>query len=194
MKAEFPNTRLQLWPGQFVNVRLLVDTLDQVVVIPTPAVQRGPSGAFAYVLKADDSVTVRPIAVAHQFETQAVIARGISAGDKVVTTGFSRLKEGASVSVAAPDAQPGSPEGPAEPAPAEKARPRTAAIRAACGADIQKHCPGAERGKDMRACLRANAAQLSEACKAATKGFAAPRTESDADGRKGPMRKADAKE
>ena len=193
MKAEFPNANLQLWPGQFVNVRLLVDTLDQVVVIPTPAVQRGPSGAFAYVLKADDRVTVRPITVAHQFETQAVIARGISAGDKVVTTGFSRLKEGASVSVAAPEEQPGAPEGPAA-APAEKARPRTAAIRAACGDDIQKHCPGAERGKDIRACLQANAAQLSEACKAASKGIAAPRTESDADGRKGPMRKADAKE
>ncbi|MFZ1106469.1 MAG: efflux RND transporter periplasmic adaptor subunit [Hyphomicrobiaceae bacterium] len=193
MKAEFPNADLQLWPGQFVNVRLLVDTLDQVVVIPTPAVQRGPSGAFAYVLKADDRVTVRPITVAHQLETQAVIARGISAGDKVVTTGFSRLKEGASVSVAAPEEHPGAPEGPAA-APAEKARPRTAAIRAACGDDIQKHCPGAERGKDIRACLQANAAQLSETCKAASKGIAAPRTESDADGRKGPMRKADAKE
>jgi multidrug efflux system membrane fusion protein len=189
MKAEFPNANLQLWPGQFVNVRLLVDTLDQVVVIPTPAVQRGPSGAFAYVLEADDRVTVRPIAVAHQFETQAVIARGISAGDKVVTTGFSRLKEGASVSVAPPEEQPGAPEG-----PAENARPRTAAIRAACGDDIQKHCPGAERGKDVRACLRANAAQLSEACRAAAKGIAAPRTESDAEGRKRPMRKADAKE
>ena len=193
MKAEFPNANLQLWPGQFVNVRLLVDTLDQVVVIPTPAVQRGPSGTFAYVLKADDRVTVRPITVAHQFETQAVIARGISAGDKVVTTGFSRLKEGASVSVAAPEEQPGAPEGPAA-APAEKARPRTAAIRAACGDDIQKHCPGAERGKDIRACLEANAAQLSEACKAASKGIAAPRTESDTGGRKGTMRKADAKE
>jgi multidrug efflux system membrane fusion protein len=193
MKAEFPNADLQLWPGQFVNVRLLVDTLDQVVVIPTPAVQRGPSGAFAYVLKADDRVTIRPITVAHQFETQAVIARGISAGDKVVTTGFSRLKEGASVSVAMPDEQPGAPEGPRA-APAEKVRPRTAAIRAACGDDIQKHCPGAERGKDIRACLEANAAQLSEACKAASKGIAAPRTESDTDGRKGPMRKADAKE
>jgi multidrug efflux system membrane fusion protein len=192
MKAEFPNANLQLWPGQFANVRLLVDTLDQVVVIPTPAVQRGPSGAFAYVLKADDRVAIQPIAVAHQFETQAVIARGISAGDKVVTTGFARLKDGASVSVAAPEGQPGQPDIPA--ATAEKARPRTSAIRAACGADIQKHCPAAERGKDIRACLQANAQQLSEACKAAAKGVGEPRTESDADGRKGPVRKADAKE
>ncbi len=55
MKAEFPNANLQLWPGQFVNVRLLIDTLKQVVVIPTPAVQRGPNGTFAYVRQAEDT-------------------------------------------------------------------------------------------------------------------------------------------
>ena len=48
LKAEFPNANLQLWPGQFVNVRLLVDTLKQVVVVPTAAVQRGPNGTFVY--------------------------------------------------------------------------------------------------------------------------------------------------
>ena len=52
LKAEFPNTDLQLWPGQFVNVRLLIDTLKQVVVVPTPAVQRGPNGTFVYVVGA----------------------------------------------------------------------------------------------------------------------------------------------
>ena len=51
LKAEFPNANLQLWPGQFVNVRLLIDTLKQVVVIPTGAVQRGPNGTFVYVVK-----------------------------------------------------------------------------------------------------------------------------------------------
>jgi multidrug efflux system membrane fusion protein len=191
MKAEFANANLQLWPGQFVNVRLLVDTLNQVVVIPTPAVQRGPSGPFAYVLQPGDRVLVRPITVAHQFETQAVIARGLAAGDKVVTAGFSRLKDGASVSVASPEEeqQPSAPESPS--AAAEKARPRAAEIRAACAADIQKHCASAARGRDLRACLQTNAAQLSETCRAAAaKG---PRTE-DGRGTKGPMRKADAKE
>ena len=54
MKADFPNATMQLWPGQFVNVRLLVETLTQVVVVPTPAIQRGPNGAFVYVVGAEE--------------------------------------------------------------------------------------------------------------------------------------------
>ena len=73
LKAEFPNTNLQLWPGQFVNVRLLIDTLKQVVVIPTGAVQRGPNGTFVYVVKDDNTVAVRPIVVQKQDETQTVV-------------------------------------------------------------------------------------------------------------------------
>ena len=60
MKAEFPNANLQLWPGQFVNVRVLIETLQQVVTIPTPAVQRGPNGTFAYVVQADQRVACGP--------------------------------------------------------------------------------------------------------------------------------------
>ena len=94
MKADFPNANLQLWPGQFVNVRVLIQTLENVVVVPTPAVQRGPSGPFAYVIQADDRVALRPITVQQQTDTQAVIASGIQAGERVVTTGFARLKDG----------------------------------------------------------------------------------------------------
>ncbi len=88
MKAEFPNANLQLWPGQFVNVRILIQTLQQVVVIPTQAVQRGPSGAFAYVVQQDQRVGLRPVTLTLQNETQAVVAKGIEAGEQVVTTGF----------------------------------------------------------------------------------------------------------
>ena len=77
LKAEFPNANLQLWPGQFVNVRVLIDTLRQVVVVPTAAVQRGPSGAFVYVLKDDNTVTVRRVTIAQQDDVQAVIATGL---------------------------------------------------------------------------------------------------------------------
>ena len=109
LKAEFPNANLQLWPGQFVNIRLLVDTLKQVVVIPTGAVQRGPNGTFVYVVKDDDSVSVRPITVQKQDETQTVISKGLEAPERVVTTGFVRLTDGTRVAIGsgeAPAAQP----------------------------------------------------------------------------------------
>ena len=64
LKGEFPNADLQLWPGQFVNVRLLIDTLKDVVVVPTGAVQRGPNGTFVYVVKDDNTAAMRPVTVA----------------------------------------------------------------------------------------------------------------------------------
>jgi len=99
LKAEFPNTDLQLWPGEFVNVKLLVDTLPQVIVVPSAAVQRGPNGTFAYVVNDDDSVTVHPVTVAQQDDVQAVIAGGISEDDRVVTTGFAQLTDGAKIAI-----------------------------------------------------------------------------------------------
>ncbi|MCK9907940.1 efflux RND transporter periplasmic adaptor subunit [Microbacteriaceae bacterium K1510] len=99
LKSEFPNADLQLWPGQFVNVRLLIDTLKQVTVIPTSAVQRGPNGTFVYVIKDDNSAQMRPVQVRMQDETQTVIASGVTPGERVVTTGFARLTDGAKVSV-----------------------------------------------------------------------------------------------
>ena len=115
LKAEFPNANLQLWPGQFVNIRLLVDTLKQVVVIPTGAVQRGPTGTFVYVVTDDNSVAMRPIVVQKQDEIQTVIKSGLEANERVVTTGFVRLTEGSKVAVDSANATP---------TPAERAPPR----------------------------------------------------------------------
>jgi multidrug efflux system membrane fusion protein len=99
LKAEFPNASFQLWPGQFVNVRLKVDTLAQALVVPTSAVQRGPIGTFSYVIGDGDIVTAKPVVVTQQNETDAVIASGLSATDRVVTTGFANLSDGAKVLV-----------------------------------------------------------------------------------------------
>ncbi len=99
LKADFANKDLQLWPGQFVNVRLLLDTLDKVVVVPTSAVQRGPDGTFVYVIGSDSKVAVRPVTVGQQDEKIAVIASGLKADEQVVTTGFARLKDGATVTI-----------------------------------------------------------------------------------------------
>jgi multidrug efflux system membrane fusion protein len=99
LRAEFPNRQLQLWPGQFVNVRLLIDTLHEVMVVPTAAVQRGPNGNYVYVVKEDQTVTVRPVTVTQQDDRQAVIDTGLTVGEHVVTTGFGRLAEGTLVTV-----------------------------------------------------------------------------------------------
>jgi multidrug efflux system membrane fusion protein len=106
LKAEFPNTGLALWPGQFVNVRLLIDTLKDVVVIPTGAVQRGPSGTFVYVVKDDNTVAIRPIAVQKQDETQTVVKSGLTPPERVVTTGFVRLTDGSKVAIGSADGAP----------------------------------------------------------------------------------------
>jgi len=115
LKAEFPNANLQLWPGQFVNIRLLIDTLKQVVVIPTGAVQRGPTGTFVYAVKDDNAVAMRPIVVQKQDEIQTVVKSGLEADERVVTTGFVRLTEGSKVAVGSANATP---------TPAERAPPR----------------------------------------------------------------------
>jgi len=99
LKAEFPNARMQLWPGQFVNVRLLIDTLKDVVVIPTGAVQRGPDGTFVYVINPGNTVAMRPIVVQKQNETQTVVKSGLEPPERVVTTGFARLTTDTKVTV-----------------------------------------------------------------------------------------------
>ena len=99
LKAEFPNERFQLWPGQFVNVRLKVEVLNQALVVPSSAVQRGPAGTFSYVIGAEDRVAARPVQVLQQNETEAVIASGLERGERVVTTGFANLADGAKVRV-----------------------------------------------------------------------------------------------
>ncbi|MBV9065485.1 MAG: efflux RND transporter periplasmic adaptor subunit [Methylobacteriaceae bacterium] len=101
LKAEFPNEKLALWPGAYVNIRLLADTLKQATVIPVAAVQRGPKGPFAYVVQPGDTVAMRDLTLGPQDDTQAVVRSGLTAGDRVVTAGFARLAEGARVSVAA---------------------------------------------------------------------------------------------
>lgn len=97
LKAEFPNAHYQLWPGQFVNVRLKVETLAQALVVPTSAVQRGPIGTFSYVIGEGDIVSAKPVTVTQQNEHDAVIASGLTANDKVVTTGFANLSDGSKV-------------------------------------------------------------------------------------------------
>ena len=106
LKAEFPNAGLALWPGQFVNIRLLIDTLKGVLTIPTGAVQRGPNGTFVYVVKDDNTASMRLIVVQKQDEAQTVVKSGVAAGERVVTTGFVRLTDGSKVAIGSNDGAP----------------------------------------------------------------------------------------
>jgi multidrug efflux system membrane fusion protein len=106
LKAEFPNGSFQLWPGQFVNVRLKVETLPKAIVVPTSAVQRGPAGTFSYVIGEGDIVTAKPVVVTQQDEHDAVIASGLSPSDRVVTTGFANLADGSKVVIGKDDQAP----------------------------------------------------------------------------------------
>ena len=111
LKANFPNDKLALWPGAFVNARLLVETLKGVTTIPSAAVQRGPNGTFVYIVNQDETVAMKAVKVRQQDDTLAVITEGVAAGDKVVTTGFARLQDGSKVQISAsPDqATPNAP-------------------------------------------------------------------------------------
>jgi membrane fusion protein, multidrug efflux system len=129
IRGEFPNANLQLWPGQFVNMRLLIDTLRNAIVVPTAAIQRGPNGTFVYVVKEDNTVTARQVFLAQQDDMQSVVSRGMQAGERVVTTGFARLTEGTSITVSgeapgsAPPRRPNAAETPRVEGSAAPSRP-----------------------------------------------------------------------
>jgi len=104
LRALFPNTDETLFPNQFVNARLLVDTLHDVVTVPTAAIQRGAPGTYTYLVGADATVTVRPVKIGVTDGDKVQIVSGLAVGDRVVIDGADRLREGAHVS--AKDATP----------------------------------------------------------------------------------------
>lgn len=95
LKANFPNAHSQLWPGEFINARVLVRTEHNALTIPSVAVQRGPAGLFAYVIKPDSTVEARPVTVALESNATSIIASGIAEGEHVVTSNHYRLQPGA---------------------------------------------------------------------------------------------------
>lgn len=108
LKAEFKNERDELFPNQFVNVRMKVRTIKDALTIPTSAIQQGNRGAFVYVVQADGTASVRQIKVGDRTADATVILEGIQAGDRVVLEGTDRLRDGARVRVIDPNASPAS--------------------------------------------------------------------------------------
>ncbi|MES2207977.1 MAG: efflux RND transporter periplasmic adaptor subunit [Pseudomonadota bacterium] len=108
LKAQFDNaindkTHAVLFPNQFINVGLQVEHLTNVTLIPAEALQRGATDSFVYVVKPDQSVTVRPVVTGLTRAGKIIITKGLAVGELVVTEGIDRLKEGAKVKVVSPN-------------------------------------------------------------------------------------------
>jgi membrane fusion protein, multidrug efflux system len=110
LKSEFPNVKNELWPGQFVNVQLLVSTVDGGLVIPAQAVQRGPDGDYVYQVQGDHTVKMQPVVVAGEVgDSHVMIGSGLKVGEQVVTEGQFRLKPGSKVNALKPGEVPAAP-------------------------------------------------------------------------------------
>ena len=97
LKATFLNAKNQLWPGEFINARVLLETARNALVIPSKAVQRGPEGVFTYVVRPDATVAARPLQIGAESGALTVVAKGLNDGEIVVTSNQYRLQPGALV-------------------------------------------------------------------------------------------------
>ncbi len=99
LKATFANEDLRLWPGEFVNARLLLTTREGGLTVPASVIQRGPQGVFAFVIKPDLTVETRPVKVAQTQDNVALIDDGLAAGERVVVDGQYKLQPGSKVQI-----------------------------------------------------------------------------------------------
>lgn len=146
LKAQFANADATLFPNQFVNVRMVVDTLKGVVVVPSAAVQRNTQGPIVYVVKDDSTVSTRPIQTGPSEGPDTAVVSGLQAGERVITDGVDRIREGAKVEVTEPGGGARAPRDPnapeagktrdfknMDPAKREEYRKRREAAKAAGG-------------------------------------------------------------
>jgi multidrug efflux system membrane fusion protein len=103
LKAIFANPHRRLWPGMFINVRIVTQVQDNGLIVPLDAVQQGPQGQYVFVVGPDRKVAMRPVSVRETLNGQALIASGVSAGETVVARGQYRLTPGTLVSLADPN-------------------------------------------------------------------------------------------
>lgn len=111
LKAEFTNADDKLFPNQFVNARLRVETRHNSILMPTAAIQRGTQGTFVYVVEPDKAVSNRPVTLGPVSDDIVTVEKGLAAGEQVVTDGTDKLREGAKVEVTTPGAQAGTGKG-----------------------------------------------------------------------------------
>jgi multidrug efflux system membrane fusion protein len=107
LRALFDNPDESLFPNQFVNIKLLVNTLQNIVLIPNSAIQRGAPGTFVYLVKPNHTVGVQKVKLGPADAQNIAIRSGLKAGDQVVDDGADRLKDGAKITVAPPPGSAG---------------------------------------------------------------------------------------
>lgn len=110
VKAEFPNKDLALFPNQFVNARLLLETRRDATLVPSAAIQRGVQGTYVFVVKPDQTVSIRPVKIGPVEAETTAITEGLAPGEQVVTDGADKLREGAKVELPGKGATPGQKE------------------------------------------------------------------------------------
>jgi multidrug efflux system membrane fusion protein len=103
LKAQFPNLERRLWPGTFVNVRLVTSVRHDGLTVPVDAIQQGPQGQVVFVVGQDHKVAIRPVSVRQTLDAVALIDKGVSAGETIVVRGQYRLSPGTSVTLADPN-------------------------------------------------------------------------------------------
>jgi len=143
-KARFPNAQGTLFPSQFVNVRISLESLHNVIVVPVTAVRTGPQGDFVWILRPDKTVTRRNVTRGPATPTMTSITQGLNPGERVITEGGDRLTEGGKVTL-----------------PTDRPSPMLA-----CMPDLKKFCDG-KQGRQAFQCLRENKAKTSPTCQAA---------------------------
>ncbi len=137
LKATFPNEDQRLWPGQFVNARLLLTTRKGGIIIPSSAVQRGPNGSYVYVIAQNQTAEMRPVTVVQTQEQRSLIDSGIEKGERVVIDGQYKLQPGATVEITQPGPKPGGPGKPGG-RPGNGQRPPAGKPGAPAGAEPEK--------------------------------------------------------
>jgi multidrug efflux system membrane fusion protein len=169
LRALFDNNDNMLFPSQFVNVRLLVNTLPNQTTVPVPAVQRGADGSYVFLVRPDKTVTQRAVKIGIQDGNKMQILSGLQPGDTVVVDGADRLRDGADVEIPNLTAKIAAPSGGGQQEAVQAARRAQLqeAMAKACSADIKKLCTDATNARETRMCLFRNRDDLGADCQKA---------------------------
>ncbi|HEY1708707.1 MAG TPA: efflux RND transporter periplasmic adaptor subunit [Rhizomicrobium sp.] len=173
LRALFDNSDGTLFANQFVNARLLVQTLHNQTIVPSAAIQRGAEGSYVFVVNTDKTVSMRTVTLGPVDGNNVAITKGLKPGDTVVVDGADRLRDGADITIPAgktmtitAPSSSGASGGGDDAARAARRAKMAAVMKQYCSADIAKYCPKLQPGTpEMRACFFQNMESFSDTCR-----------------------------